>query len=73
MAQGKTSQKTTSEIDPEGEITDLSNAVHAAALHIFERGEFSGVLHGNGHHMAQEVAEYATNLYRKRLTGKPAL
>jgi hypothetical protein len=44
---------------------ELMNAVYRAAV-FFERLENNGKVHGNGHHMAQNVAEYAKNLLHER-------
>src|SRR5579872_4949126 len=43
---------------------DLSNAVYKAAL-IYERAELMGLIHGNGHHMAQALAQEAVDRFKK--------
>lgn len=45
--------------------TKLSNAVYKAAL-VYEEAESLGLLHGNGHHMAQALAMEACNRLQER-------
>lgn len=47
---------------------ELSNAIYAAAR-LLEDLEHAGLVHGNGHHMRQAVAESAVELLRERWTG----
>jgi hypothetical protein len=47
----------------------LSNEVYKAALW-FERAEGAGLIHGNGHHMAQQLARDAVDRLRERLIKK---
>jgi hypothetical protein len=50
----------------EGDMaTDINNAVYTAAL-VYERAEGLGLLYGNGHHMAQEIALEAANRLKER-------
>lgn len=49
--------------------TELSNDVYKAALW-FERAEGAGLIHGNGHHMAQQLARDAVEMMRKRAIQK---
>jgi len=51
---------------------DLGNDVYRAALW-FERAEGAGLIHGNGHHMAQELAEEAVKRLRERAKGSQFL
>lgn len=44
----------------------LSNRVYEACAGIFESLEANGDIHGNGHHMAQQVAKKAEDLLRER-------
>lgn len=44
---------------------ELSNDVYRAALW-FERAEGAGLIHGNGHHAAQEIAAYAVKRLKER-------
>ena len=44
----------------------LSNEVYKAALW-FERAEGAGLIHGNGHHMAQQLARDAVEMLRDRV------
>lgn len=46
--------------------TDLVNAVYTASVKIFESAEYKGQIYGNGHHMAQDVAEYARRKLSER-------
>lgn len=50
--------------------THLLSAVYVAALWI-EKAEHAGMIHGNGHHAAQEVAEFAVKILRERRVEKP--
>lgn len=45
---------------------DVSNAAYAAVTGLFEGLEFAGRVRGNGHHMAQDVAKFASELVKKR-------
>lgn len=47
----------------------LSNEVYKAALW-FESAECAGLIHGNGHHMAQQLARDAVERLRERLIKK---
>jgi len=47
--------------------TDLETEIYKASVRLFEIGEHSGVLRGNGHHMAQELVEMARQLLLSRL------
>jgi len=44
----------------------LSHQVYQVCVRIFEELETKGVIFGNGHHMAQSVSTYATDLLRSR-------
>jgi hypothetical protein len=44
--------------------TNLSNNVYMAATVQFERAENAGLIHGNGHHMAQELAQKAADMMK---------
>lgn len=52
------------------QIDDLklraSNAVYAALIGIYEEAEASGLIFGNGHHMAQMMATSAAELLQHR-------
>lgn len=37
----------------------MFNAVYNVTVHLFENLEHNGFIRGNGHHMAQELGEYA--------------
>lgn len=54
-----------SEMDDKQIEAEVSDRVYAAAL-VFETLESLGKVHGNGHHMAQKVADFAAKLYRER-------
>ena len=45
---------------------DLSNAVYAASVKIFETLEYAGHIRGNGHHMAQALSAQAVSLLKER-------
>lgn len=47
---------------------EAGNAIYLAAL-VFERLELAGKVRGNGHHMAQDLAERAKALVRERWIG----
>ena len=47
----------------------LSNDVYKAA-HWFEVAEDAGLIHGNGHHMAQQLARDAVEMLRDRVVRK---
>lgn len=49
---------------------ELSSAVYTAAL-IYERCEGMGLIRGNGHHMAQELATEAVKRLADAYTFKP--
>lgn len=50
----------------------LQNGVYAAAVAVYEKAEHARLIHGNGHHMAQEMARIARDLLRdRRLKPKP--
>lgn len=51
----------------------ITRDVYAAAVKHFEAAEHAGLIVGNGHHMAQDVAETAKRLLleRWRLKGAP--
>jgi len=42
-------------------ITEIGNAIYKAAF-LFEQLEGKRKVHGNGHHLQQEVANFAQNL-----------
>lgn len=44
----------------------VSNAAYAAVAKHFEEAEHAGLIVGNGHHMAQDIAEKAKNLLLER-------
>lgn len=46
----------------------LSNLVYEAT-ELFERLEGAGLIRGNGHHMRQKVAKFATDLLEERWVG----
>jgi hypothetical protein len=45
----------------------IGNEVYAAVVGLYERAEFRSVIHGNGHHMAQAIAQQAIDLFMSRL------
>lgn len=47
-------------------VRKVGNDVYAAAVKHFEEAEHAGLIVGNGHHMAQGIAEQAKNLLRER-------
>jgi hypothetical protein len=49
----------------EGAKTHLGNLVYQAAI-FYERLENAGKLHGNGHHMAQNISAKAQELLEER-------
>lgn len=52
----------------EEEMRQLSNRVYVVACEFYEvRGERGGLLIGNGHHMAQELADRAVKIYRQHI------
>jgi hypothetical protein len=55
----------TIEITKESASVEISNRVYQAAL-LFEQLESLGLIQGNGHHLAQKVAEFAKTLLDKR-------
>lgn len=44
----------------------VNSDVYAAAVKHFEAAEHAGLIIGNGHHMAQDIAEKAKNLPLER-------
>ena len=46
-------------------LSEIGNATYTAT-DLYERLEGSGLVHGNGHHMRQKVAEFAKQLLRER-------
>lgn len=46
----------------------LSNRVYEATA-LFEQLEGAGLVRGNGHHMRQEVCQFACDLLKERWTG----
>jgi hypothetical protein len=44
---------------------ELGNRIYQAAIY-FEELEGKGLIRGNGHHLAQAVAEYAQTLLKER-------
>jgi hypothetical protein len=61
------------EMDSETAQRELINAVYNASILFYESiGEYGGLtdgkrLHGNGHHMAQQIAAKAGELWDERL------
>ena len=53
------------DMDAGDAVSEIGNAVYEAA-HLFERLEGKGKVRGNGHHIMQDVAEYARKLMRER-------
>lgn len=55
---------------------ELSKAIYQVAVQFYENiGEYGKLtdgkrLHGNGHHMAQDMGEQALKLWNERLTDK---
>jgi hypothetical protein len=45
---------------------DVSTDVYAAAVKLYEEAEHAGLIVGNGHHMAQEIAAKASGLLMER-------
>jgi hypothetical protein len=64
------------EMTSEHAKSELANAVYQASINFFEfigeKGRLTDgkKLQGNGHHMAQYVAEYATKMWDERLEDK---
>ena len=54
----------------------LANAIYKVAVYFYEGVGEAGMLtdnkrlHGNGHHMAQDISENAKNLWKLRLIDK---
>lgn len=46
-------------------LAEIQNKVYEAA-HLCERMEGVGKVHGNGHHMMQEIATFAKDLLEKQ-------
>lgn len=57
-------------MDKNGVIEELarkaSNAAYAAVVKLYEEAEYAGLIVGNGHHMAQDIAEKAKQLLLER-------
>lgn len=49
---------------------DVSTDVYAAVVKLYEEAEHAGLIFGNGHHMAQIIAESARQLLLNRVHGK---
>lgn len=47
-------------------IAEVTKAVYEATIKPYEEAEHNGIIVGNGHHMAQEIAAKAGNLLRER-------
>ena len=47
----------------------MRNRIYETSL-LFERLEGLKLIHGNGHHLAQKVAEFAVKLLREQWTGE---
>jgi hypothetical protein len=45
---------------------DVSTDVYAAVVKLYEEAEHAGLIVGNGHHMAQEIAQKAKQLLLER-------
>ncbi len=52
----------------ENQIIDLGNRVYEASVRFYERNENEGIIHGNGHHMAQSLSSRAQTLFINRLS-----
>lgn len=52
-------------------FTELSNQVYDVACKFLEGSEYAGTIRGNGHHMAQELARLAEELYLDRALPDP--
>lgn len=50
--------------------SDVKNAVYRAVCPILEELEHRTKIHGNGHHMAQEVSRFAGDMLRRRWSYK---
>lgn len=50
----------------EGAGQEMFDAVYNVTVKLFESLEHNGFIHGNGHHMAQELGEYARQQVLKR-------
>lgn len=48
----------------------LSNDVYAVAVRHYEQAEHAGMIAGNGHHLAQRLAETAKALFLERYAQK---
>jgi len=53
-------------MDKEKLAAEVSEDTYHGCVAIFEALEALGKVNGNGHHMAQRVAEFAEDLFRKR-------
>ena len=49
---------------------DLSNQVYAVTAHLYEEAEHADLIIGNGHHMAQKIAQDAVALLMERYRGR---
>ena len=64
------------EMDSETAKRELGNAIYKTSVQFYENiGEHGKLtdgkrLHGNGHHMAQNISEQAQNLWDERLIDK---
>lgn len=47
-------------------VERVTTEVYDASVGIFENLEHRRLIHGNGHHIAQKIAEYAANIMRER-------
>lgn len=49
-------------------LVSLKNHIYGLSVLYFETiGEHGKFIQGNGHHMAQELAEYAEQMWKKRI------
>jgi hypothetical protein len=49
---------------------EIGNKVYAAAVRLFERAEYEGIIIANGHHCAQSVCTFAMDLFVERMAVK---
>lgn len=49
---------------------ELENKVYKEAAYLYEHAEHRGLIHGNGHHMAQQIAGAAKDLMLVRSNAK---
>ena len=47
-------------------VSELLDRVYVASVGVFELCEHRNVIHGNGHHMAQELSAHAEKMLRER-------